>query len=342
MSVTLRQLKYFEAIARHRHLGRAAEECAVTQPALSVQLKELEAALGVPLLDRALRPLRLTPAGVVLAERARKILAEVDALTHHVRAAAARPLDRLRLGVIPTVAPYLLPKVIRVLTEGVPGLQLGLRETLTPKLLNDVLEGRLDAALVALPTGEPALAETALFTEAFLLVRPLADARKPPPDPERLREMRLLLLEEGHCFRDQALAFCTQSGRIKQEILEGTSLATLVQMVAAGLGVTLLPEMAVAIETKAAAVSVIRFPSPEPCRTIGMVWRRESPLAQVLEQLAGLIAALRPPAARGTETPPPKDEMKRLSSSLSQDRVAEPETAERGFAADEVRDGMAR
>ena len=162
---------------------------------------------------------------------------------------------RLRIGVIPTVAPYLLPKVIGRLTALYPGLELSLRETVTPRLLQELQEGRLDCALVALPVSEPGLEEMALFSEAFVLVRPEADAARPVPDPAALREMRLLLLEEGHCFRDQALSFCAMSGVRAREVMDGSSLATLVQMVGAGIGVTLIPEMAVPVETRSAAVS---------------------------------------------------------------------------------------
>jgi LysR family hydrogen peroxide-inducible transcriptional activator len=288
-NLTLRQLRYFEALARLGHFGLAAEACAISQPALSMQVKELEAALGVPLLDRGGRPLRLTPAGEALAARARDILAQVDDLPDLVRAAADRPVGRLRLGVIPTVAPYLLPRIVGALTAAHPGLDLNLRETLTPRLLAELAEGRLDAALVALPVSEPALVEVPLFSESFVLVRPPADAGKPVPGLDRLREMRLLLLEEGHCFRDQALAVCGISPRASREILDGSSLSTLVQMVASGIGVTLIPEMAVPVETRSARVAIARFPPPEPARTLGMVWRRASPLAPALSQVAEVV-----------------------------------------------------
>jgi LysR family hydrogen peroxide-inducible transcriptional activator len=288
-NLTLRQLRYFEALARLGHFGHAAEACSVTQPALSMQVKDLEVALGAPLIDRGGRRLRLTPAGEALAERARAILAQVDDLPDLVRAAADRPVGRLRLGVIPTVAPYLLPRIVGALAAAHPGLDLNLRETLTPRLLAELAEGRLDAALVALPVSEPALVEVPLFSESFVLVRPPGDADKPVPGPDRLRELKLLLLEEGHCFRDQALAFCDRSPRASREILDGSSLSTLVQMVAAGIGVTLIPEMAVPVETRSARVALSRFPPPEPARTLGMVWRRASPLAPALAQVAQVV-----------------------------------------------------
>jgi LysR family hydrogen peroxide-inducible transcriptional activator len=190
---------------------------------------------------------------------------------------------------IPTIAPYLLPKVIENLARIHPELDIHVRETLTPKLIQEVAEGRLDTAIVALPVSEPSLTEVALFRENFLLVRPGEDARTPVPSHERLREMRLLLLEEGHCFRDQALAFCNMQSSPPREVLDASSLSTLVQMVGAGIGVTLIPEMAVEVETRSAPVSVARFRNPQPSRTIGMVWRKTSPLARQLLQISEVV-----------------------------------------------------
>jgi LysR family hydrogen peroxide-inducible transcriptional activator len=288
INLTLRQLRYLEALARHRHVGRAAAACAVSQPALSMQLRELEAALGAPLFERGARPLRLTPLAEELAARARAVLRAVEEMGELARAARAGRLGRLRLGVIPTVAPYLLPALVHRLARLDDGLDLQLREAVTPRLLEELGDGRLDAALVALPVSEPGLAATPLFREEFLLVRPAAEADRPVPAPERLREMRLLLLEEGHCLRDQALAFCELGGGRPRGWLDGSTLATLVQMVAAGLGVTLLPEMAAPVETRAAAVALSRFAPPPPERSLGLVWRASSPLAPAL---AGVAAA---------------------------------------------------
>ncbi|AHM05497.1 Activator protein [Roseibacterium elongatum DSM 19469] len=166
-----------------------------------------------------------------------------------------------------------------------------MRETVTPKLIEELSEGRLDTAIVALPVSEAAFAEVALFSEDFVLVRPGADANKPVPSRDMLREMRLLLLEEGHCFRDQALSFCNMASSAPRELLDGSSLTTLVQMVSAGIGVTLIPEMAVEVETRAAQVSIARFDGPRPSRKIGMIWRKSSPLAPQLTELADLVRA---------------------------------------------------
>ena len=289
INITLKQFRYFDAVARHRHFGRAAEASAVTQPALSMQIKELEEALGTQLFERGARQASLTPLGEELAVRVRDVLRAVDEIGDLARATGDLLVGRLRIGVIPTIAPYLLPKVMQSLGRDHPQLDLYVRETVTPKLLQELRDGRLDTAIVALPVSEPSLTETELFREDFVLVRPAADKNAPLPSKEGLRAMRLLLLEEGHCFRDQALSFCEMGGSHPREMLDGSSLSTLVQMVGAGIGVTLLPEMALPIETRSANVSVHRFPSARPTRTIGMVWRASSPMAGQLETIAEIV-----------------------------------------------------
>ncbi|WP_316013356.1 hydrogen peroxide-inducible genes activator [Roseobacter sp. HKCCA0434] len=288
-ALTLRQLRYFHSLARHGHFGHAAEACGVSQPALSVQIRELEQSLGAELVERTARRVRLTPVGEQVLSRVQGILTSVDELSDLARAGGEDLPTRLRLGIIPTIAPYLLPAICARLAQAAPTLDLHLRETLTPKLLAELENGRLDAAIVALPLGEAAFEEVELFEESFVLVRPLADAARPVPDAEGLRKMRLLLLEEGHCFRDQALAFCTPPAAIPREGLDGSSLTTLVQMVGAGLGVTLVPEMAIGVETRAVPVDVARFPEPAPSRRVGMIWRRSSPLARQLGEVARIV-----------------------------------------------------
>ena len=308
--LTLKQLRYFDALARHCHFGRAAEACAISQPALSMQIKEMEEALGGVLLERGTRQVGLTSFGEEAAQRVRNILRSVDELGDFARASQDRLVGRLRIGMIPTVAPYLLPAVIGNLTRSHPELEVHVRETLTPKLIQELAEGRLDAAIVALPVSEPSLAEVALFAENFLLVRPGEDEGTPVPSGEALREMRLLLLEEGHCFRDQALAFCKMRSSPLREVLDASSLSTLVQMVSAGIGVTLIPEIAVAVETRSASVSVARFKNPQPQRTIGMVWRKTNPLARQLLQISEMVClaadAARKPPARGSSSRAPR------------------------------------
>ncbi|HZR75053.1 hydrogen peroxide-inducible genes activator [Bradyrhizobium sp.] len=288
INITLRQLRYFDALARHGHFGRAAEACAISQPALSMQIKEMEEALGGVLLERNARQVALTKFGEELLTRVRDILRSVDELGDFARASRDRLAGRLRVGMIPTIAPYLLPRVIENLARLHPELDIHVRETLTPRLIKEVAEGRLDTAIVALPVSEPSLTEIALFKENFLLVRPGEQDGTPVPSRETLREMKLLLLEEGHCFRDQALSFCNMQAP-PREVLDASSLSTLVQMVGAGIGVTLIPEMAVAVETRSASVSVARFKNPQPSRTIGMVWRKTSPLARQLAQISEVV-----------------------------------------------------
>ncbi|MFB2531619.1 LysR substrate-binding domain-containing protein [Paracoccus sp. p4-l81] len=284
--ITLRQLRYVVALARHGHFGRAAQDCAVTQPALSTQIREIETTLGGPLFDRNARQVTPTALGEQVIARARAVLRQVDDITDLGRIGTSGHLHRLRMGVIPTVAPYLLPQVMADLAAAFPDLDMTVRETVTPNLLADLAEGRLDTAIIALPASEPALEEVELFTESFVLIRPLTEAGGPIPSPRNLRQMRLLLLEEGHCFRDQALSFCQMQPDSPREMLDGSSLTTLVQMVAAGMGVTLIPDMAVPVETRLARVDVGRFPAPEPARRIGMVWRRGSPLRDGLMRVA--------------------------------------------------------
>ena len=297
-NMTLKQLRYVEAISRQGHFGRAADVCAVTQPALSMQVKELEESLGTPLFERGPRKVRLTGFGEIFVERAREILRAVDELEDLARASHGQLAGRMRIGVIPTVAPYLLPALIGRLAEVFPDLDLQLRETTTAKLLQELREGTLDTAIVALPVSEPSMLELPLFSEDFVLVRPAADAGKPVPNRDRLREMKLLLLEEGHCFRDQALSFCEMGASRPRELLDGSSLATLVQMVGAGIGVTLIPDMAVPVETRAAAVSVARFEGQKPSRTIGMIWRKTSPLKPQLMQIADAVRRCGGPGQR--------------------------------------------
>ena len=290
-NVTLKQLRYFEALVQHGHFGRAAEASAVSQPALSVQIKELEAELGLTLFERGPRQVRLTSFGEEFATRVGKILRSVDELGDLARSASDRLVGPLRIGVIPTIAPYLLPTLLGRLSDLHLGLDVHVRETLTPRLVRELSDGQLDCAILALPVSDPAFAEVALFSEAMVLVRPGDQAGEPCPSAEELSAQRLLLLEEGHCFRDQALSFCSLGAARPRDGLDGSSLSTLVQMVGAGIGVTLIPEMAVPVETRSATVSLTRFAPPEPGRTVGMIWRKTSPLADRLMQIAEEVRA---------------------------------------------------
>ena len=289
INLTLKQLRYFEALAAERHFGRAADKCAISQPALSMQIRDLERTLGAVLIERGPRNIRLTRFGEQFLTRVSAILRSVDELGDLARASNVELAGELRIGVIPTIAPYLLPQIISALDRTHGGLDLQVRETLTDRLLNEVGEGRIDAAIVALPVSEPGLVEVPLFSEEFILVRPSYQADQPVPRVEDLPEMRLLLLEEGHCFRDQALSFCDAGRARPREGLDGSSLTTLVQMVAAGLGVTLIPEMAAPVEARNSDVATARFSDQRPGRTVGMVWRKSNPLGQQLMRVAEVV-----------------------------------------------------
>ncbi|MFK5981213.1 MAG: LysR substrate-binding domain-containing protein [Rhizobiaceae bacterium] len=288
-NLTLKQLRYFEALAQHGHFGHAADACAISQPALSLQIKELEQSLGIMLFERGSRQVWLTNFGEEFALRVRDILRSIEELDDLTRASRDLLKGRLRIGVIPTIAPYLLPTIIGNLNQMNAELDIHVRETLTPKLIQELTEGRLDTAIVALPVSESSFTEVPLFTENFVLVRSSEDEDNPVPNNEQLRGMKLLLLEEGHCFRDQALSFCKLPSAQSWKGLDASSLSTLVQMVGVGLGVTLLPEMAVAVETSFASVSIAHFKKPEPSRTIGMIWRKTNPLAQQLLQISEVV-----------------------------------------------------
>ncbi len=292
-NLTIKQLRYFEALTKQRHFGRAAATCSISQPALSVQIKDLETELGTALFERGPREVRLTSFGQDFALRVREILRAFDELGDFARAARTQLTGRFRLGVIPTIAPYLLPRLIGDLSQSHPMLDLHIRETKTPQLVQELQQGQIDTAIVALPVSEPTLAEVPIFSEYFVLVRPLGDAEKPVPGADALRDMRLLLLEEGHCFRDQALSFCNTGPALSRDGLDGSSLSTLVQMVGAGIGVTMIPEMAMAVETRSAPVACARFAAPQPGRTIGMIWRKTNPLAPQLQEIADVVRACR-------------------------------------------------
>lgn len=286
-NITLRQLRYFSAVARLGHFGLAADHCAISQPALSQQVRELETRLGTLLIDRSGRRPELTQAGREVESRAAAILRAVEDMESAVRASDA--LIRLRLGLIPTVAPYLLPGLLAMLADSGSGVELQPYEAKTQRLVQSLHDGRLDGAIVALPLADPRLHEEPLLTEDFMLARPLAAAADPVPPPHSLIENGLLLLEEGHCFRDQALAYCGTPQLGDGHRIEGSALSTLVQMVAAGLGMTLIPSMAVAMESRAARIDVTALPAPAPRRRIGLIWRRNSPLTGHLRALAGEI-----------------------------------------------------
>ncbi|MGD1887873.1 MAG: LysR substrate-binding domain-containing protein [Cohaesibacteraceae bacterium] len=288
-SLTIKHFRYFLALAEARHFGRAAQACSISQPALSLQIKELEDLLGVRLVERRGRQILLTGLGEEFARRAFTVLREVDEIGDLVRSRREDLSGPFRLGVIPTIGPYFLPDVVQALTRRYPGIEITIRETVTSKLEEAIQAGELDAAIVALPVSVPAFAEVELFDEEFVLVRSSADGDKPVPEAGDLEALKLLLLEDGHCFRDQALSFCGVSASGARNVMDGSALSTLVHMVAAGVGVTLIPEMAVPIETRTASVSISRFGAPAPRRVIGMIWRRTNPMGEQLRRVSDLV-----------------------------------------------------
>jgi LysR family transcriptional regulator, hydrogen peroxide-inducible genes activator len=299
--ITLRQLRYLGALAEHGHFGRAAEACAVTQPALSMQIRDLERFLGVELVERRPGEIALTEIGLEVAQRGERILAASRDLVDLARHRGRLLHGRLTLGIIPSLAPYVLPRILPPLQQRYPELRLELRETQTKGLIEELVRGTLDVVMLALPVSEAEVETIRLFDDPFLFAVPADDPR---PKTSRVSAhdidpQRLILLEEGHCLRDQALAYCADSRRNhvgKGSMgLGATSLTTVMQMVANGYGVTLVPEVAVDVEVRDERVKLLRFAPPQPGRTVGLAWRHTSPrkvdfvaLGQIVTETLGL------------------------------------------------------
>lgn len=287
--ITLRQLRYLGALASHRHFGRAAEACAVTQPALSMQIRELEQELGVELIERRSGEVSLTEVGAEVVRRAEHVLAATRDLVDFARHRGRVLTGRLQLGIIPSLAPYLLPRVLPVLQRRYPELRIELRETQTKGLMEELAAGSLDVVMLALPAGDAEIETITLFDDPFLLAVPATDERpeRVPVSQHDIDPKKLILLEEGHCLRDQALALC---GNARGDVCLGaTSLTTVMQMVANGYGVTLLPSVAVDVEVRDDRVKLLRFSNPVPGRTVGLAWRRTSPRKADFVALGQLI-----------------------------------------------------
>ncbi|NFV82020.1 hydrogen peroxide-inducible genes activator [Magnetospirillum aberrantis] len=288
---TLRQLRYLVALSEYRHFGRAAESCLATQSTLSAGLQELENLLGVVLVERTKRKVMLTPIGEEVVARARTVLRGAEEIAD-LAAASSEPLSGpLRLGVIPTIGPYVLPRVMPYLRETHPGLRLYLREDLTARLLERLAAGDLDVVLIALPYHAPDVETLEVGDDPFLLACPPDHplAAKADLCSADLAAAELLLLEEGHCLRDHALAACHLPGPAKGEGILGTSMVTLVQMVANGLGITLLPKMAVDCGVLAGTGLVARPIMDAGVRGIGLAWRPSSPRKADFRALAEVL-----------------------------------------------------
>lgn len=291
--ITLRHLRYFEALSRHRHFSRAAEECSVTQPALSIQIQELEGYLRAPLIERRRGYVELTGPGMEIARRAAEILAAVRDLKDYALAAEGIVGGPLSLGVIPTIAPYLLAEALPAIKLAFPTLEMAIAEAQTKKLLEDLVAGKLDAILISLPAEQPGLAALPLFDDAFVL----ATGRNSPLaaheniDQAQLADVELLLLDEGHCLRDQALSYCRVVPPGMREKFGAAGLGTIIQLVANGYGATFLPEMAVTAKMpNDERIAFRRFKGAQPRRTIGLAWRETSPRGEEFTALGQVIA----------------------------------------------------
>jgi LysR family hydrogen peroxide-inducible transcriptional activator len=296
--VTLKQLRYFDALARELHFGRAAEECAVTQPALSMQVQDLEEQLGVALVERTRSGVKLTEKGAQIAKRAERVLGDVRDLIEFAQHSGKLMSGPLRVGVIPSVAPYLLPPLLPLLREEHPELELHVRETQTLQLTHELVEGKLDVLLLALPVTHPDVETLALFEDRFLLALPRA--RKFPASVRATKDLveheRLLLLEEGHCLRDQALEVCG-GPEPEQALLDiesdfrATSLETLRHMVAAGMGITLMPALTLAGRPGGDdGTRALPFASERPAlRRMALCWRRTHPRTKDLALFARFV-----------------------------------------------------
>lgn len=293
--MNLRTLRYLVALADTRHFGRAAERCFVSQPTLSAQLKKLEEELGVELVERRHKNVLLTEVGAEVVARTRHLLREADEIVELARHYQDPLTGRLAIGFIPTLGPYLLPHIVGPLNRALPELQFFFAEHQTAVLVAKLVAGHLDLALLALPHGQAVvgqLAERPLFEERFMVALPRlhALARRKRISTAQLAGERLLLLEDGHCLRDQALAVCPTEASDTERELAATSLETLRQMVAAGQGITLLPELAVAgVGERERAIEVRPFVKPEPTRLIGALWRCSSARRPAIDAVGDVV-----------------------------------------------------
>ncbi len=285
---TLKQLQYLVALRDHGHFGRAAEACFVTQSTLSAGLRELESLLGVTLVERTRRVVRFTPLGLSITEKAQRVLREAEELADMARAAGKPLSGELRMGVIPTIAPFLLPALLPKLRRQWPDLKLYLREETSHAACESLHRGQTDCVLLALPYSCGDIVSEALFEDRlFVAFPPGSGELTATVTPAAIDEDRLLLLEDGHCLKDHALAACNRPELRAEATMLGTSLHTLVQMVDNGLGMTLVPEMAIdAGILNGTDIEARPLDSDHPGRTIALVWRKGSPREKEFRLLA--------------------------------------------------------
>lgn len=293
---SLRQLSYLIALEDNRSFSKAAESSHVTQSTLSAGIKELETILGQQLVDRQSRKITLTPFGEDVARRARSILAQVDEIVQKSRHIQGPMSGTIRMGVIPTIAPYFLPLILPQLQKKFPRLEIQLYEDLSARLIENLRQGHLDIVLLAFPYDTPGLQTASLFHEKFVLACPKDQApHKKNIHVDELRNMNLLLLEDGHCLRDHALSACKYIPPHQRKTFSATSLPTLIQMVQHGYGATLLPEMVAKDTERFKNIALIPFKKPAPSREIGMAWRPDSPLADDLKTLVKAVSEITSP-----------------------------------------------
>ncbi|MBP1842257.1 LysR family hydrogen peroxide-inducible transcriptional activator [Rhizobium petrolearium] len=294
--LTLRQMRYFDALASTRHFGRAAAQVHVSQPALSTQIMEMEEHLGSKLVERSRSGVLLTRKGMEVLQRIRMILTEVERLEEAARDSGGTLDGLVRIGIIPTVAPYLVPRLVPYLRESYPGIEIELKEAITDRLVADLIDGRLDAVIAALPIDAENVETKALFSDRFFMAMTNNDREvlMSSLTESQVDTERLLLLEEGHCLRDQALAVCGTAGKRSLVNFGATSMATLLQMVSHDMGMTLIPEMAIPTETTRNDLRIVPFADPAPSREIGLIWRKSSGRAEDMAALGQAVTLCAP------------------------------------------------
>ena len=296
MNVSLKQLRYAVVVAETGHFGRAAQACNISQPALSQQIQAIEALCGNILFDRLKAGARPTPFGAEFVARARQVLESADSLAAFAMGQSGQPERPIRFGLIPTVAPYLLPEIFPALTKGLPGLDLTVSENRTEALIAGLIDGSLDVALIGTdaPDSRPRLVSVPLFDDPFVLATSRNEVTAEPVSLTNLAPERILLLDEGHCFRDQTIAACRLDSDPSARTFAATSLSTIVEFVANGQGVTLLPQIALRKEATDPRIAIHPLMSPGAGRRLSLVWREATPFGGTFEKIADVIRGARP------------------------------------------------
>lgn len=295
--MTLTELRYIVAVAQERHFGRAAERCCITQPALSLAIQKLEEELGVRLFERKRNDPALTPLGEKIIQQAQRVLEEAEQIKLIATQGKDQLKGTLRLGVIATVGPYLLPNLVSALRKHAPEMPLEIEENLTVNLTRMLKSGKLDVIMIALPFDEPGIVTRALYDEPFKAVVPANHswAKKSRIDSRALAGQQVLLPHAGHCFRQQVLDTCPELSRSDNEGIQGNSLETIRQMVASGLGITVLPCSALTAKHQNKRLAIVPFTDPVPQRRIGLAWRKGFPRPAVIEAMTDVVQSLKIP-----------------------------------------------